>query len=122
MREILFKAKRVDNGEWVEGYYSYNVDDDIHIIYTTADRFAIEVVGETVCQYTGLRDRNGKMIWEGDKCENFSQKENAVVFENGAFGYNVYLFGFISYAGNTNFKFDIESKSNFIEITGNIHD
>lgn len=73
-REILFKAKRIDNGEWVEGYYV--VIDNVHYIYTgkqenrglyvLAERR--EVDPETVCRYTGMTDKNGKAIWENNKC------------------------------------------------------
>ncbi len=69
MREILFRAKRIDNGEWVEGYL---MDEDyINVPFNDYDvngRFdePIEIAPETVCQYTGLTDRNGKKIFEGD--------------------------------------------------------
>ena len=76
MREILFKAKRIDNGEWVEGYYCikkpYCFDDRIgskEIIITehsSTGTVSFEVNQETICQYTGLTDKNGNKIWEND--------------------------------------------------------
>ena len=69
MREILFKAKRLDNGEWVEGYYIGPIGVlDVHEICDVHDITGprVEVDPSTVCQYTGLTDKNGTKIFEGD--------------------------------------------------------
>lgn len=66
MRNILFKAKRIDNGEWVEGYYLYYDNDNI-IVETTENGILYHRVDKaTICQFTGLTDKNGKKIWEND--------------------------------------------------------
>ena len=65
MREILFKAKRIDNGEWVEGYF---IDNEIACGTwegcTGIDSYVIDP--KTLCQFTGLYDRYGNKIWEND--------------------------------------------------------
>lgn len=74
MREILFKAKRVDNGEWVEGHYT-ECRGETFIGIDTSSMFEIfcppvirwfKVSSETLCQFTGLCDKNGNKIWEND--------------------------------------------------------
>ena len=72
MREILFKAKRKDDGKWVEGYYQKRYDllgNEEHLIFR-AYSYTVweytEINPETLCQFTGLCDKNGKRIWEND--------------------------------------------------------
>lgn len=79
MREILFKAKQIDNGEWIEGSlidldidsgYCYIVQpykkaSILPIIFLITDRMKL-VDPETLCQFTGICDKNGKRIWEND--------------------------------------------------------
>lgn len=76
MKEILFKAKRIDNGEWVYGSYVYTFREDENCPVTCVQvkkHFIVEECGnmfwvdeDTICQYTGLTDKNGQRIWEND--------------------------------------------------------
>lgn len=84
----LFRAKRIDNGEWVEGF-PFLVNDVLYILphHNTGQPIhidnllstSVEVSKATICQCTGREDKNGKLIWENDIVKINNSKVNTVI-------------------------------------------
>lgn len=83
MDRYLYKARRADNGEWVVGYiirYGHTGKEKYYIVPSYAsDLYAIEIDTSTICQCTGLKDKNGKLIWENDIVKINNSKVNVLI-------------------------------------------
>ena len=115
MREILFRGKREDNGRWIQGdYQHFHIENDIYVYIGRWGEEMRSVKPETVGQFTGLTDKNGTKIFEGD-----------ILSENG------YLFVVVWDQAWARFKLQHDgrcyqypewNRGIQMEIVGNIHD
>lgn len=119
MRKIKFKAKRLDNGEWIEGYF-YKECDNTYIIEDRQSESmlnrneAILVDPSTVCQFTGLTDCDGKEICEGDLLAEEGYPEFEVGYFDCAFT--------ASYAGDNMFIYNLITLSKYCTVCGSKFD
>lgn len=118
MREIKFRGKRVDNGEWVEGDLHKNVDFTKAHIHPIGERIkSFDVIPETVGQYITEIDKHDKGICEGDLVTwfiNGHEKTGPVVYEKGAF--------WIGKDVNSGIEVCNDWYRGEYEIIGNVHD
>ena len=119
MREILFKAKTI-NGNWVNGLLA-NKDDKWYISNKAGMPFAYDVRPETICQFTGLCDKNGKKIWENDILmahldESYPEDVTYETVEWGVAGWVTHE------SGSTDREYLDEFDLKYFEVVGNIFD
>ena len=120
-REILFKAKRIDNGEWVAGDLLHTGDVDTVLISDCYSQL-FRCDGNTVCQYTGLTDKNGKKIWENDICDRKEKYPEIVTYNKGDWQLDYsYVFGKEIHSDACNLGFYV-CERNCVEVIGNIFD
>ncbi|MGN1120676.1 MAG: YopX family protein [Oscillospiraceae bacterium] len=116
MREILFRGKRVDNGEWYEGADVMHKTIRGELCLANIGEDWVSVDPSTFSQYTGLTDRNGVRIFEGDIVTGWFNHEKIV--------------GYIFYGGNSQFFIQrdglygigLDNANNWLEVISNIHD
>ena len=122
-RQILFKAKRKDNGEWIQGYY-YQIWQQGYILWGMINNMPdmVEVNPDTLCQCTGLTDERGQKIWENDICYRKEKYPEIVTYNKGDWQLDYsYVFGKEMHTDACNLGFYV-CERNCVEVIGNIFD
>ena len=128
-REIIFRGKIIDNGEWAYGslvveedkyYIALNINDNIK--RDDYDVYMLEVIPKTVRQYTGLHDKNGKAIYEGNIVKVNDEIIAEVIWENDYLGYFLYANEENSIDSFENGEQPLYDYWGSIEVIGNIYD
>ena len=123
MREIFYRGKKIDGGEWIEGNYIFEDFDrvGIHQIGTIIQCF---VIPETLGQFTGLTDKNGVKIFEGDIVRRFNGRGQEVMRYAVKWNTDCCMFVLMSeytYLGEYDSDFTVFYGED-LEVIGNIYD
>ena len=124
MDRYLYKAKRISDGEWVVGYiirYGHTGKEKYYIVPIYAsDLYCFLIDKTTICQCTGLKDKNGKLIWENDICNYYNpeDKDGIGIIKND---YVLWIDGTISMRHKMTPLFYLQCKDEW-EVIGNIFD
>ena len=126
-REILFKAKRKDWRDlpkeqwWIEGLPT-RMWRELYIQDSEDENTAYKIAPDTLCQYTGLTDKNGKKIWENDICDRKEKYPEIVAYNKGDWQLDYsYAFGKEMHSNACNLGFYAYER-NCVEVIGNIFD
>lgn len=122
----LCKAKRTDNGEWIIGglvRYGFSGREKYYVVPNYAsDLYALKIDPSTICQCTGLKDKNDKLIWENDICDRKEQYPEIVEYRDGDWTLD---YSYVSHkergACYCNLGFYAEERK-CVEVIGNIFD
>lgn len=126
-REIKFRAWIKENEKFKlikdVGIYPFKSKTECNYTISCEGIIVNQKADLIIEQFTGIHDKNGIEIYEGDIADIFGCNRTEIIYKNGAFGYIACITkNFISFVGNLNFEFEENVKSLYIEKIGTIHE